>query len=371
MHIEAVWQNTEDWERLPLFPDLPPCPTLLMDASEAVFADPFLAELALTRPLQRLRDIGFLGALDFIKASNGSEKHRRRHNRYDHSLGVAELALLYADIRGLSRYNARILAAAGLLHDVGHGPLSHTLEPVFKSIYGINHHEAGRSILYGDSGLGSEIPKIMSAYGIDLDEVFAMIEGKHEGEHAFLFAAPINLDTIEGISRSRLFAAKATSPFNPKRLVALMAASDEWPVKAADDFWRLKDEVYNLVIHHPEGLLYDSLAQAYMTHKIDQFRPSWFQSTECQLRQRQPTLFHIFAWARASKRRAFRRLSEWNTEFFDFEINAPVRHFYVREGVRISKPADQKQRYVQQRSCRDLRIADLVGAGVVEERAVR
>ena len=371
MHTDAAWLGTKDWERLPLFPDLPPCPTLLMDASEAVFADPFLAELALTRPLQRLTDIGFLGALDFIKTSNGIEKHRRRHNRYDHSLGVAELALLYSNIRGLPRYDTRVLAAAGLLHDVGHGPLSHTLEPVFKTTFGVDHHEAGRAILHGESRLGSEIPKIMAAYGIDLDEVLAMIEGQHEGEHAFLFAGPINLDTIEGISRSRLFAAKATRPFNPKRLVALIAANDEWPSKAADDFWRLKDEVYNLVIHHPEGLLYDGLAQAYMTQEIGRFRPSWFQSTEDQLRQRQPTLFHIFAWARASKRRVFHRLSEWKPELFDFEINAPVRRFHLQESARISKPADQKQRYLQQKSKRDLKIGDLVGADTFEERLFR
>jgi HD superfamily phosphohydrolase len=369
MHTESAWVATEDWDRLPLFPELPPCPSLLMDAREVVFADPFLAELALSQPMQRLSDIGFLGALDYIKSSNGSNTHRRRHNRYDHSLGVAELALLYADIRGLSRYETRILAAAGLLHDVGHGPLSHTLEPVFNSAFGVNHHKAGRSILYGDSPLGSQIPEIMTAYGIDLDEVLAMIEGKHEGKHAFLFAGPINLDTIEGISRSRLFAAKATRPFNPKRLVALIAANDEWPVKAADEFWRLKDEVYNLVIHHPQGLLYDGLAQAYMTHEIDQFRPSWFQSTEYQLRHQhgQHTLFHIFAWARKSKRRAFRRLSEWSPKLLEFEISAPKRRFHVREGAQITKPADQPYRYIQQKNSRCLVVADMIGTSKAEE----
>ncbi|RYG89160.1 MAG: hypothetical protein EON58_19470, partial [Alphaproteobacteria bacterium] len=99
MAVDTVWRDDEDWERLPLFPELRPAPALLLDAEERVFADPFLAELAHTRPLQRLNNIGFLGALDYIRQSNGSNFHRRRHNRYDHSLGVAELALLYADIR--------------------------------------------------------------------------------------------------------------------------------------------------------------------------------------------------------------------------------------------------------------------------------
>ena len=88
MYADAEWVGDDEWERLPLFPNLPPCPSVLMNADASFFADPFLTELALSKPLQRLRDIGFLGALDYIKVSNGSDAHRRRHNRFDHSLGV-------------------------------------------------------------------------------------------------------------------------------------------------------------------------------------------------------------------------------------------------------------------------------------------
>lgn len=360
--VEAVWQDDEQWEPLPLFPDLPPCHALLLDAEEKVFADPFLAELAHTRPLQRLKSIGFLGALDYIRQSNGTDFHRRRHNRYDHSLGVAELALLFADIRGLGRYESRVLAAAGLLHDIGHGPLSHTLEPVFNANFGINHHRAGMAILEGGTVLGGEIREIMNAYRVDLDEVVAMIDGTHTGEHAFLFSSPINLDTIEGISRSRLFAAKATRPFNPKRLVALIAAEESWPIKAADEFWRLKDSVYNLIIHHPQGLLFDGLAQAYMSEEIAQFRPGNFFWNEDQLRSRQPALFSIFAWARTSKRRALHRLSEKSPRIFDHAIKAPVRQFTINERCKIAKPADLGARYVQTKVSRSIAIAELVGS---------
>jgi hypothetical protein len=360
--VDTVWRNEEEWERLPLFPELAPTPALLLDAEEKVFADPFLAELAHSRPLQRLKNIGFLGALDYIRQSNGSDFHRRRHNRYDHSLGVAELALLFADIRGLSRYESRVLSAAGLLHDIGHGPLSHTLEPVFNANFGINHHNAGHAILEGNTALGNEIQEIMAAYQVDLDEVVAMIEGIHPGPHAFLFASPINLDTIEGISRSRLFAAKATRPFNPKRLVALIAAEEDWPTKASDEFWRLKDSVYNLIIHHPHGLLFDGLAQAYMSVEIAQFRPAYFLWNEEQLRLRQPDLFNIFAWARKSKRRALNRLSEKSPRIFEHSIKAPVRSFAINERCAIGGPDDLASRYVQSKVSRSVSIAELVGS---------
>lgn len=367
--MDTVWRDDDGWERLPLFPELPPSPPLLVDAEERVFADPFLAELAHTRPLQRLKNIGFLGALDYIRTPNGADLHRRRHNRYDHSLGVAELALLYADIRGLDRYESRILAAAGILHDIGHGPLSHTLEPVFNANFGINHHKAGTAILDGKTGLGSEIQEIMRAYKIDLDEVVAMVDGTHTGAHAFLFSSPINLDTIEGISRSRLFAAKATRPFNPKRLVALIAAEAAWPAKAADEFWRLKDSVYNLIIHHPSGLLFDGLAQAYMSLEIAQFRPSNFLWNEEQLRSRQPGLFSIFAWARSSKRRALHRLSEKNPKIFEHAVKAPIRHFSVHESTSVCTAADLSKRYVQTKLSRSISIAELVGKNAMTKAA--
>lgn len=362
MAVEPVWRNDEEWERLPLFPELAPSPALLLDAEEKVFADPFLAELAHSRPLQRLKNIGFLGALDYIRQSNGADFYRRRHNRYDHSLGVAELALLYADIRGLSRYESRVLSAAGLLHDIGHGPLSHTLEPVFKANFGINHHTAGSAILEGTTALGDEIGEILAAYQVDRDEVVAMIEGTHPGPHAFLFASPINLDTIEGISRSRLFAAKATRPFNPKRLVALIAAEDDWPTKASDEFWRLKDSVYNLIIHHPHGLLFDGLAQAYMSVEIARFRPAYFLWNEEQLRLRQPDLFNIFAWARKSKRRALNRLAEKSPSIFEHTIKAPMRSFTINKQCRIGEPKDLASRYVQSKVSESVSIAKLVGS---------
>lgn len=358
--IEELERSNTDWETLPLFPDLPPCPRYYVRDDSAVFDDPFLAELALSAPVQRLKQIGFLGALDYIRFSNGAQAHRRRHNRYEHSLGVAELALLYADIRNLPRTETRILGAAGLLHDVGHGPLSHTLEPIFKSEFGISHHQAGDNILYGRSPFGDEIIEIMKAYGIDLDEVVAMIEGRHEGESAFLFGSPINLDTIEGISRSRVYAAKTQKFLDPRHLVIAMAENDEWPTSLTDHFWQMKHEVYNVVIHNPWGLIFDGLAQAYMKHHIDDFAVDDFLKTEDQLRHKQPILFHIFAWAKTSQRRAYHRVSELVPEVLDFSLRAPKRQFVVESDIKVLRSSDLKRRYRQNKEYRDITIGDLV-----------
>ena len=156
--------------------------------TNTVFDDPFLASLEASKPVQRLKRIGFLGAIDYVQHSNGSQHHRRRHNRYDHSMGVAHLAQIYAQLCGLSQNKARVLTAAGLLHDVGHGPLSHTLEPIFQDKFDIGHHKAGQNIIHGETQLGTDIRDIMRQHKVDSDEVMSMIDGNDSGPHSFLFS---------------------------------------------------------------------------------------------------------------------------------------------------------------------------------------
>ena len=303
-------------------------------------------------PVQRLKGIGFLGAIDYVKSPNGLQSYRRRHSRFDHSVGVTELALLYTELAGVGCEESRVLAAAGLLHDVGHGPLSHTLEPVFQDVFGLGHHQSGVNILYGRSPLGNEISTIMSTYRVDLDEVTAMIAGAHSGPLAYLFSGPINLDTIEGICRSRAFMVKSHRPIDPSQLVASMARStDTFPTDAMDDFWTLKGQVYNLVIHHPWCLIFDGLAQAYMKHCIDKFGPDDFIKTEDQLRYREPELFHIFAWAKTSKRRTY-----WDLLFQMFLIMKwrPQRIFSINKDVLVGCAADLGRRYTQKTEYRSV-----------------
>jgi hypothetical protein len=118
---------------------------------EQVFDDPFLSALASCRAMLRMQNVGFLGAIDYLRHGNGPAPHRRRHTRYEHSVGVSTLAIIYGRVRELSQRERRVIAAAGLVHDIGHGPLSHTLEPVFREAFGIDHHTAGYNILKGNS----------------------------------------------------------------------------------------------------------------------------------------------------------------------------------------------------------------------------
>ena len=111
-------------------------------------------ELIDSSPFQRLRRVKQLGPayLTF---------HGAESSRFTHSLGVFHLTR--RAINHLSIINPRlkdykfILYGAALLHDLGHGPLSHTSEEIFK----INHEEWTAKLINSCQ----EISFILNRYG--------------------------------------------------------------------------------------------------------------------------------------------------------------------------------------------------------------
>ena len=117
------------------------------DFADPMRSGPFGGENSLfntlleTNAFRRLATIRFLGGIEYLLVPhpNGS---RRRHTRLQHSIGVARLALHYADAVGLSLPERDLIGAAALLHDVGHAPLSHSLEQIFLREFQIDHRLA-------------------------------------------------------------------------------------------------------------------------------------------------------------------------------------------------------------------------------------
>ena len=111
---------------------------------------------------------------------------------------------------------ARIVAAAALLHDIGHYPFSHALEEI-----GAPHHEdvAGAVLTRG------EVAEVLrSSIGPDAPErIVEMIRGRSESPLQGLISGSLDLDKIEYLKRDALMCGVPYGEIDVDRLIHSLA----------------------------------------------------------------------------------------------------------------------------------------------------
>lgn len=311
--------------------------------------DPLFQELVSTAAFKRLADIRFLGGIDYflVRNPNGAPGNRR-YTRLQHSLGVARLAKLYADVKGLSQQDGRLAWTAALLHDVGHAPLSHTLEGAFKRAFGIDHHIATAEILLGRSPHGREITDILIAYGLDPEEVLAVASGEQDRFDGF-FNGPINFDTIEGILRSWMYVRPHAHTLSPEKVVvASISRATAADMRTVDSFWEYKDYAYRFIVRSEFGVASDYLCESLVLSNISRLERDDYFLTEKQIFKKIPDLKRLLLKfeLRPRSTRATTQEIAYKARFFSIDQRFD---FYSR---------DDKGRYTQRKEDRVMRAPD-------------
>jgi len=180
-----------------------------MPEQKKVIRDPIYGYIGVTEEqleviklpvFQRLRRVSQLSFADLVYPN-------ATHNRFSHSLGVMHLASILSNYLktsgigegiGLSDDDYEAIIWAGLLHDIGHLPVSHACEPIFAFyIDGINnwkdyHVEIGTKIIQQNSFgiidlLGEEIIK----------KVCKLLKGEASELHPLLVEALTGICSID------------------------------------------------------------------------------------------------------------------------------------------------------------------------------
>ncbi|NHJ87056.1 MAG: HD domain-containing protein [Asgard group archaeon] len=135
-----------------------------------IFINNLDKELIDTKYFQRLRRIKQLSGSEFVYPG-------ANHTRFEHSLGVSFLAERMAeslkndeDVE-LEESDLQFTKTAALLHDIGHGPFSHTFEALLSKI-DKNHEDLSRWII-----LNSEITGILEKNGLNPNTICGLING--------------------------------------------------------------------------------------------------------------------------------------------------------------------------------------------------
>ncbi|MGN8647869.1 HD domain-containing protein [Gracilibacillus sp. HCP3S3_G5_1] len=225
---------------------------------EKVFKDPVhryvhvrdrvIWDLIGTREFQRLRRIKQLGT-SFLTF------HGAEHSRFNHSLGVYEIVrrilINFEDRPNWNREERLLCLCAALLHDLGHGPFSHSFEKVFK----LDHEEFTRSIILGDT----EVNQVLTNVGIEFPQKVADVINKtyHDKLVVSLISSQIDADRMDYLQRDAYFTGVSYGHFDMERILRVMRpVEDQVVIKdsgmhAVEDYIMSRYQMYWQVYFHP------------------------------------------------------------------------------------------------------------------------
>ncbi|MEJ8544234.1 HD domain-containing protein [Brevibacillus borstelensis] len=225
---------------------------------EKVFKDPvhsyvhvrdkLIWDLINSAEFQRLRRIRQLGTSFFTF-------HGGEHSRFNHSLGVYEIMRrILETFEGRIRmsYEEKLLClCAALLHDVGHGPFSHSFEKVFR----YHHEDWTRAILQGDT----QINRILKRMGEDFPKQVAEVIAKTYDNKLIvsLISSQIDADRMDYLLRDAYYTGVNYGNFEIERILRVMRPGEDGIVfkysgmHAVEDYIMSRYQMYWQVYFHP------------------------------------------------------------------------------------------------------------------------
>jgi hypothetical protein len=228
-------------------------------SEEKVFKDPVhryihvrdkvIWDLIGTKEFQRLRRIRQLGTT-FLTF------HGAEHSRFNHSLGVYEIVRRIVDdvFQGRPEWDEdeRLLSlCAALLHDLGHGPFSHSFEKVFH----LDHEAFTQAIILGNT----EINRVLSQIGSDFPKKVTEVIAKTypNKQVVSLISSQIDADRMDYLQRDAFYTGVSYGHFDMERILRLMRPREDQVVikysgmHAVEDYIMSRYQMYWQVYFHP------------------------------------------------------------------------------------------------------------------------
>jgi HD superfamily phosphohydrolase len=176
---------------------------------ELTAAEARLLDCTVLQRLRRLRQLG-LAYLAFPSAE---------HSRFSHALGALAMGTRAFDqlesFEGDAAYQRRLLRAALLLHDIGHGPFSHACEAVL----GVRHEERTRAML-----ALPELKNHLEELEVDAQDALDLILGSAQSKYPVLselVSGPnLDADRMDYLLRDAYFTGVSSGRYDADQLIA-------------------------------------------------------------------------------------------------------------------------------------------------------
>ena len=194
---------------------------------EGVFLD-----LLATPELQRLYNIKQLGLAHLVFPG-------AHHTRLEHSLGTYHMALRSAELLDLDKNESEIVTCAALLHDIGHGPFSHTLEALLRDSLDVDHVELTEKLIFGEYEIfdarekefisSQSVHEILNKNNIDERKVANIIKGETKDKPFLsqLLDSAIDVDQLDYLIRDAYYTGVAYGMIDIERFLQTLVIHDD------------------------------------------------------------------------------------------------------------------------------------------------
>lgn len=190
------------------------------------------------------------------------------HTRLEHSLGTYWVAGKMAEALALDAERSEEVRCGGLLHDLGHGPFSHTLDGPMLEVLGQGHEELTRSWIVGGGPdpvadapeSGPTIPEILERHAISPAHVAEMVDPAPGRERRPLSRSilhgPIDADRIDYLQRDAHYTGVGHGAIDAVRLLDTVESDREHLVfaekgrSAVEGFLLGRALMYSAVYYH-------------------------------------------------------------------------------------------------------------------------
>jgi hypothetical protein len=193
---------------------------------EGIFLDLFDAP-----EIQRLHNVKQLGLTHLVFPG-------AHHTRLEHSLGTYNVAYKASKILKLDEDERQLVTCAALLHDIGHGPFSHTLESILRNSLDVNHVDLTERLLFGEYEIfdkkekkyisSQSVHEILSKNNINRELIADIIKGKTP-ERPYLsqlLDSSIDVDQLDYLIRDAYYTGVAYGLIDIERFLQTLIIND-------------------------------------------------------------------------------------------------------------------------------------------------
>ena len=310
-----------------------------------------IADLLETPEIQRLYNIKQLGFAHLVFPG-------AHHTRLEHSLGTFSIAAKIANMLSLDQQETNTIVSAALLHDIGHGPFSHTLESILLENFGVDHIDLTEKLIMGTYDVFEDgertyieahsVSDILEKYDLNKEIIVSLIRGRSSLKPYMsqILNSTIDVDQLNYLIRDAYYTGVAYGMIDIDRLLQTLVVNNDFltinrkGVHVVENILMARALMYSSVYFHKTVRIAELMLSKAIEHIADPQPFAFFRMTDGEIMHELKKRGDF--QAEMVTRLKYRKLFKQAYTAADYELNEEQRQTLAKlEDVHIRREQEQ------------------------------